>query len=81
MISNIAPETTVPDVKETESIPQPKEAKKQNPPKEETRATGDSVTTSPFEPVKPSSEPAEMKAPETTTVVETPKETVSSPQS
>lgn len=73
--SGIAPETTVPDVKETESIPQPKEAKKQNPPKEETRATGDSVTTSPFEPVKPSSEPAGTKVSETTPVVETPKET------
>ena len=35
----------------------------------------DSVTTSPFEPVKPSSEPAETKVPETTPVVETPKET------
>ena len=64
--SGIASETTVSDVKETESIPQPKE---------ETRATGDSVTTSPFEPVKPSSEPAETKVPETTPVVETPKET------
>lgn len=61
-----ASETTVPDVKETESTPQPKE---------ETRATGDSVTTSPFEPVKPSSEPAETKASETTPVTETPKET------
>ena len=64
--SGIASETTVSDVKETESIPQSKE---------ETRATGDSVTTSPFEPVKPSSEPAETKVPETTPVVETPKET------
>ena len=64
--SGIASETTVSDVKETESIPQSKE---------ETRATGDSVTTSPFEPVKSSSEPAETKAPETTPVTETPKET------
>ena len=64
--SGIASETTVSDVKETESIPQSKE---------ETRATGDSVTTFPFEPVKPSSEPAETKVPETTPVVETPKET------
>lgn len=64
--SGIASETTVSDVKETESIPQPKE---------ETRATGDSVTTSPFEPVKPSSEPAETKVPETTPTTETPKET------
>lgn len=64
--SGIASETTVSDVKETESTPQSKE---------ETRATGDSVTTSPFEPVKPSSEPAETKAPETTPVTETPKET------
>ena len=64
--SGIASETSVSDVKETESTPQPKE---------ETRATGDSVTTSPFEPVKPSSEPAETKAPETTPVTETPKET------
>ena len=63
------------DVKETESIPQPKEAKKQNPPKEETRATGDSVTTSSFEPVKPFSEPTETKAPETAPVTEMPKET------
>ena len=63
------------DVKETESTPQPKEEKKQDPPKEETRATGDSVTTSPFEPVKPSSEPAGTKVSETTPVVETPKET------
>ena len=64
--SGIASETTVSDVKETESIPQSKE---------ETRATGDSVTTFPFEPAKPSSEPAETKAPETTPVTETPKET------
>ena len=64
--SGIASETTVSDVKETESIPQSKE---------ETRATGDSVTTSSFELVKPSSEPAETKAPETTPVTETPKET------
>ena len=64
--SSITSETTVPDVKKTESTPQAKE---------ETRATGDSVTTSPFEPVKPSSEPAETKVPETTPVVETPKET------
>lgn len=64
------------DVKETERTPQPKEEIKQNPPKEETRATGDSVTTSPFEPVKPSSEPAETKVPETTPTTETPKETV-----
>ena len=64
--SGIASETTVSDVKETESIPQSKE---------ETRATGDSVTTSPFEPVKPSSKPAETKAPETAPVTETPKET------
>ena len=64
--SGIASETTVSDVKETESIPQSKE---------ETRATGDSVTTSPFEPVKPSSEPAETKSPETAPVTETPKET------
>ena len=64
--SGIASETTVSDVKETESIPQSKE---------ETRATGDSVTTSPFEPVKPSSEPAETKVPETTPTTETPKET------
>ena len=33
------------------------------------------MTTSAFEPVKPSSEPAETKVPETTPVVETPKET------
>ena len=33
------------------------------------------MTTSPFEPVKPSSEPAETKAPETAPVTETPKET------
>ena len=64
--SGIASETTVSDVKETESIPQSKE---------ETRATGDSVTTSPFEPVKSSSEPAETKSPETAPVTETPKET------
>ena len=64
--SGIASETTVSDVKETESIPQSKE---------ETRATGDSVTTSAFEPVKPSSKPAETKAPETAPVTETPKET------
>ena len=64
--SGIASETTVSDVKETESIPQSKE---------ETRATGDSVTTSSFEPVKPSSEPAETKSPETAPVTETPKET------
>ena len=63
--SGSAFETTVPDVKETESTPQSKE---------ETRATGDSVTTSPFEPVKPSSEPTETKAPETATVTEKPKE-------
>ena len=49
--SGIASETVVPDVNETESTPQPKEEKKQDPPKEETRATGDSVTTSSFEPV------------------------------
>ena len=73
--SGSASETTVPDVKETESTPQPKEEIKQTTPKEETRATGDSVTTSSFEPVKPSSEPAETKVPETTPVVETPKET------
>ncbi len=73
--SGIASETTVADVKETERTPQPKEEIKQNPPKEETRATGDSVTTSPFEPVKPSSEPAETKVPETTPTTETPKET------
>ena len=73
--SGIASETTVAVVKETESTPQPKEEIKQNPPKEETRATGDSVTTSPFEPVKPSSEPAETKVPETTPTTETPKET------
>ncbi len=64
--SGIASETTVPDVKETESTPQPKEG---------TRVTGDSVTTSSFEPVKPSSEPAETKAPETAPVTEKPKET------
>ena len=73
--SGIASETTVSDVKETESTPQLKEEKKQSPPKEETRVTGDSVTTSSFEPVKPSSEPTETKVPETTPVVETPKET------
>ena len=73
--SGIASETTVSDVKETESTPLPKEEKKQDPPKEETRATGDSVTTSPFEPVKPSSEPAKTKSPETAPVTETPKET------
>lgn len=73
--SGIALKKTVSDVKETESTSQPKEEKKQDPPKEEARATGDSVTTSPFEPVKPSSEPAETKAPETTPVTETPKET------
>lgn len=64
--SGITSETTVPDVKKTESTPQAKE---------ETRATGDSVTTSSFEPVKPSSEPAGTKVSETTPVVETPKET------
>lgn len=64
--SGITSETTVPDVKKTGSTPQPKE---------ETRATGDSVTTSSFEPVKPSSEPAETKAPETAPVTEKPKET------
>ena len=73
--SGIASETTVSDVKDTESTPQSKEEKKQDPPKEETRATGDSVTTSSFEPVKPSSEPAETKAPETAPVTEKPKET------
>lgn len=73
--SSIASEITVLDVKETESTPQSKEEKKQDPPKEETRATGDSVTTSPFELVKPSSEPVETKVPETTPVVETLKET------
>ena len=60
--SGIASETTVAVVKETESTPQPKEEIKQDSPKEETRATGDSVTTSSFELVKPSSEPAETKA-------------------
>lgn len=75
--SGIASETTVSDVKDTESTPQSKEEKKQDPPKEETRATGDSVTTSSFEPVKPSSEPAETKAPETAPVTEKPKETES----
>ena len=64
--SGIASETMVLDVKETESTPQPKEG---------TRATGDSVTTPSFEPVKPSSEPAETKAPETAPVTEKPKET------
>ncbi len=64
--SGIASETMVPDVKETESTSQPKE---------ETRTTGDSVTTSPFEPVKPSSGQAETKAPETAPATETPKET------
>lgn len=73
--SGIASETMVFDVKETESTSQPKEEKKQDPPKEETRATGDSVTTSPFEPVKPFSEPTETKAPETAPVTEMPKET------
>lgn len=73
--SGIASETTVSDVKETEGTPQVKEETKQDLPKEETGATGDSATTSPFEPVKPSSEPAETKVPETTPVVETPKET------
>ena len=73
--SGIAFETTVSDVKDTESTPQSKEEKKQDPPKEETRATGDSVTTSPFEPVKPFSEPTETKAPETAPVTEMPKET------
>ena len=73
--SGIASETTVPDVKKTESTPQAKERTKQNSPKEETRATGDSVTTSSFEPVKPSSEPAGTKVSETTPVVETSKET------
>ncbi len=56
----------VPDVKETESTPQPKE---------ETRATGDSVTLPSFEPVKPSPKPTETKAPETAPVTEKPKET------
>lgn len=63
--SGIASETVVPDVNETESTPQPKE---------ETRATGDSVTTSSFEPVKHSPKPTETKAPETATVTEKPKE-------
>lgn len=72
--SGIASETMVPDVKETESTPQVKEEKKQTTPKEETRATGDSVTTSPFELVKPSPKPTETKAPETATVTEKPKE-------
>ncbi len=73
--SGIASETTVSDVKETENAPKPKEEKAQNPPKEETRATGDSVTTSSFEPVKPSSKPTETKAPETAPVTEKPKVT------
>lgn len=73
--SGIASETTVPDAKETESTSQSKEEKKQDPPKEETRATGDSVTTSSFEPVKHSSEPTGTKAPETAPVTEMPKET------
>ena len=64
--SGIASETAVSDVKETESTSQPKE---------ETRATGDSVTTSSFEQVKPFSEPTETKAPETAPVTEMPKET------
>lgn len=73
--SGIASETMVAEVKETENTPQPKEEITQDPPKEETRATGDSVTTSSFELVKPSSEPAETKSPETAPVTETPKET------
>ena len=73
--SGIASEITVSDVKETESTSQSKEEKKQDPPKEGTRATGDSVTTSSFEPVKPSSEPTGTKAFETAPVTETPKET------
>ncbi len=73
--SGIASETMVADVRETVSTPQPKEEIKQDSPKEETRATGDSVTTSSFELVKPSSEPAETKALETTHVTEKPKET------
>ena len=73
--SGIASETTMSDGKETESTSQVKEETKQGPPKEETRATGDSVTTSSFELVKPSSEPAETKALETTHVTEKPKET------
>ena len=52
--SGIASETTVPDVKETESTPQPKE---------ETRATGDSVTLPSFEPVKPSSQATNPSVP------------------
>ena len=64
--SGIASETTVPDVKETESTPQPKE---------ETRVTGDSVTLPSFEPVKPFSEPTETKTPEAVPVTEKPKET------
>lgn len=76
--SGIASETTMSDGKETESTSQVKEETKQGPPKEETRATGDSVTTSPFEPVKPSSKPAETIAPETTPDTETPKETEAS---
>ena len=73
--SGIASETMVADVRETVSTPQPKEEIKQDSPKEETRATGDSVTTSSLELVKPSSEPAETKALETTHVTEKPKET------
>ena len=73
--SGIASETMVADVRETVSTPQPKEEIMQDSPKEETRATGDSVTTSSFELVKPSSEPAETKALETTHVTEKPKET------
>ena len=73
--SGIASETMARDVIETESTPQQKKEIKKDPPKEETRATGDSVTTSPFEPVKHSSEPTETKAPETTPVTEKPKET------
>ena len=73
--SGITSETTVSDVKKTESSPQTTEEKKQSTPKEETRATGDSVTTSSFEPVKPSYKPAETKAPETAPVTEKPKAT------
>ena len=73
--SGITSETTVSDVKKTESTPQTTEEKKQDPSKEETRATGDSVTTSSFEPVKPSPKPAETKAPETAPVTEKPKAT------
>lgn len=73
--SDTASEMSVLDVKETESIPQPKDDMKQEPPKEETRATGDSVTTSSFEPVKPSTEPTETKPPEITSDTEKPKET------